>query len=56
MFENLIIVAIIAMVLWMGSYAYYTYTSKQQQQLEEDIHSLEKILNGDVNAEKESGQ
>ncbi len=46
MFESLIVVAILAMVLWMGSYLYYPYTSRQQKQLEADSNSLEKMLDG----------
>jgi len=44
MFDNLMVVAGLAMLLWMGSYAYYLYTSRQQQELVEEIDVLEKKL------------
>lgn len=44
MFENLIIVAIIAAVLWLGGYAFYVYISRQQQDIAHDIQSLEDML------------
>ncbi len=42
--ENLMVVAGIAMLLWLGSYAYYLYTSRQQQDIAVEIDTLEKML------------
>ncbi len=44
MFENLLVVAGIAMLLWLGTYAYYLYTSRQQKLISEEINVLEKML------------
>jgi len=44
MFENLIVVAGLAMLLWLGSYAYYLHTSRQQQGIAKEIDILEKML------------
>jgi len=44
MFENLMVVAAIAAVLWLGAYAYYVFTSRGQQEIGRDIEALEKKL------------
>lgn len=44
MFENLLVVAIIAMVLWLASYGIYLYTSRQQQDIARDIEAVEEML------------
>lgn len=48
MFENLSIVAAIAIVLWLGLIAFYTISSRQQQKIEQDLHSLEQMLQDDA--------
>lgn len=44
MFENLMIVAGIAAVLWLSGYGFYLYTSRQQQDIAQEIKALEEML------------
>jgi CcmD family protein len=44
MFENLMVVAIVAAVLWLGAFAYYLFTSSQQKDIAREIDELEKQL------------
>jgi uncharacterized membrane protein YphA (DoxX/SURF4 family) len=44
MFENLTLVIIIITVLWLGAYAYYLYTSRQQKNIADEVEQLEKRL------------
>lgn len=44
MFENLTLVIVLITVLWVGAYAFYLYTSRQQKNLADDVEQLEKRL------------
>lgn len=44
MFDNLVIVAVIAIVLWVGLFVFYLISSRQQQKIERDLQDLEKML------------
>jgi hypothetical protein len=44
MYDNLLIVTIIILALWLGATAYYLYTSRQQEGLEKDIAALHNQL------------
>ncbi len=44
MFENLMFVAGIAAVLWLGSFVYYLFTSRQQNDIAREIEALEEQL------------
>jgi hypothetical protein len=44
MFDNLIVVAIIIIVFWLGALAYYFYVSRQQNELGEEIGKLREQL------------
>ena len=44
MFENLTLVIVIITVLWLGAYAYYLYTSRQQKNIADEVEQLEKRL------------
>jgi preprotein translocase subunit YajC len=44
MFDNLIVVAIIVIVLWLGAMGYYFYVSRQQSELKEEIDKLREEL------------
>ena len=40
MFENLLLIAIVIMIMWLGVMAYYLVTSRQQTDLQKNIESL----------------
>jgi len=44
MFENLTLVIVIITVLWLGAYAYYLYTSRQQKNIADEVEQLQKKL------------
>ncbi len=44
MFENLIFIAGIAAVLWLGTFVYYLFTSRQQSEIAREIEDLEEQL------------
>jgi preprotein translocase subunit YajC len=44
MFENLILIAVVIMIMWVGVLAYYLITSRQQADLQKDIESLREML------------
>jgi CcmD family protein len=44
MFENLLVVAAVAAVLWLGAFVYYLMTSRQQKDIAREIEALEKQL------------
>lgn len=44
MFENLMFVAVITAVLWLGAFVYYLFTSRQQKDLAREIEALEEQL------------
>lgn len=44
MFENLLLIAVVIMIMWVGVLAYYLITSRQQTDLQKDIESLREML------------
>ena len=40
MLENLLLIAIVIMIMWLGVMAYYLVTSRQQTDLQKNIESL----------------
>jgi hypothetical protein len=44
MFENLLLIAVVIMIMWVGALAYYLITSRQQTDLQKDIESLRNML------------
>ena len=44
MFENLLPIAIVIIVMWVGVLAYYLVTSRQQSDLQDSIESLSEML------------
>lgn len=44
MFENLTLVIVLITVLWLGAYAFYLYTSRQQKNIADEVEQLEKRL------------
>lgn len=44
MFSNLLLVTVIIFILWTVAMGYYLYTSRQQESLEEQVESLQELL------------
>ncbi|MEM7333443.1 MAG: hypothetical protein AAF490_15245 [Chloroflexota bacterium] len=44
MFSNLLLVAGIATILWVGLFVFYLASSRRHQAIEKDIQELEKLL------------
>ena len=44
MFANLLVVTILIIVSWVAAAAYYLYTSRQHESLEQDIEALQALL------------
>ncbi len=44
MFENLLLIAIVIMIMWLGVMAYYLVTSRPQTDLQKNIESLRDML------------
>lgn len=44
MFENLLLIVVVIMIMWIGILAYYLVTSRQQADLQQDIESLREML------------
>lgn len=44
MFSNLLLVTVIVFVLWLVAMGYYLYSSRQQESLEEQVESVQKLL------------
>lgn len=44
MFENLTLVVVLIAVLWLGAYGFYLYTSRQQEDIVDDLERLNKKL------------
>ncbi|MCP4419719.1 MAG: YdgA family protein [Chloroflexi bacterium] len=53
MFDNLMLVIIIIVVLWLGLYSYYWFTSRQQKDIADQVEQLQRKL-GEVEVEKEN--
>jgi CcmD family protein len=44
MLENLLLIAIVIMIMWVGILAYYLYTSRRQTDLQKNIENLRGML------------
>lgn len=44
MLDNLVLIAVVIMILWIGVLAYYLVTSRRQKDLQKDIESLREML------------
>jgi hypothetical protein len=44
MFENLMLVVVLIVILWLGAFGYYLYTSRQQKEIIDDLERLNKKL------------
>ena len=44
MFENWTLVVVLIVILWLGAYGYYLYTSRQQGEIVDDLERLNKKL------------
>jgi len=44
MFENLTLVIVIIVILWLGAFGFYLYTSRQQKDIMDDLERLNKKL------------
>jgi uncharacterized membrane protein len=47
MFDNLLLIAVIVIVFWLGIFAFYMMTSKKQEDIQKEIESVEKLLEED---------
>lgn len=55
MLDNLVVVAIVIIVLWLGAMAFYFYVSRQQSDLADEIEKLRQQLN-EIEGEKRPGE
>lgn len=44
MFDNITLVALIIIILWVGSFVLYMFYSKQQAMIQEDIEQVKALL------------
>lgn len=44
MLENLTLVVVVIVVLWLGAFGYYLYTSRQHNSIADDLARLQKKL------------
>ncbi len=44
MFENLLLVAIGMIIIWLASFGLYLYSSNQHKDLQQDVESLQRDL------------
>lgn len=44
MLDNLSLIAIVLVVLWLAAFSFYMFTSRQQQKIEEELEALKKML------------
>ena len=49
MFDNLVLLAAVIIVAWLGIFIYYMVTSEQQRHLQDDIDEVDRLL-GDAPA------
>lgn len=47
MFENLMVIVVIVVVLWLAGFGAYFYATRQQQNLSGQIDELKKKLDGE---------
>ena len=51
MFENLTVLAIVIIVIWVAAFAYYLRMSRRQRQLREELDGLRAMLDDEENSE-----
>ena len=44
MFENLTLLVVFITLLWLGAFGYYLYTSRQQEDIADDLNRLHEKL------------
>lgn len=44
MLDNLTLIAIVIIVLWLAAFAFYMFTSRQQPRIEEELEALKEML------------
>lgn len=44
MFDNLLLIAIVTIVVWLATYGFYLYTSRQHQDLQHTLDELRQHL------------
>lgn len=44
MLDNLLLIAVVIMIMWVGIMAYYLYTSRRQTDLQKEIEDLREML------------
>ena len=47
MFENLTLLIVLIIILWLGAFGYYLYTSRQQKGIADELDRLQKKLDED---------
>ena len=47
MFDNLTLLVIIIVALWVGAFGFYLYTSRQQKDIADELERLQKKLDED---------
>lgn len=52
MFENLTVLAIIIIVIWIAAFAYYFRMSRRQQELREELDALRAMLDDEETSEE----
>lgn len=51
MFDNLTVLAIIIIVIWVAAFAYYVRMSRRQQELREELDALRALLDEEEESE-----
>jgi DNA-binding GntR family transcriptional regulator len=54
MLNNLALIGILIIVLWIAAAAYYLYTSRQQKELTSEIEEIREILEKSENGNEEN--
>lgn len=52
MFENLTVLAIVIIVIWIATFVYYFRMSRRQQELREELDALRAMLDDDEASEE----
>ncbi|MCA9958979.1 MAG: hypothetical protein R3E31_24275 [Chloroflexota bacterium] len=52
MFDNLVLIAIVVTVMWLASFGFYLYTSRQHRTLQQEVNALKRRLNVDDGDDK----
>ncbi|HEX6385764.1 MAG TPA: hypothetical protein VF177_13925 [Anaerolineae bacterium] len=53
MLDNLPLIAIVLIILWLAAFAFYMYTSRQQRDIENELDALKKMLGPEETDESE---